>query len=484
MKKTLLILTILASAFSTFAQDSLYVNQKDGSVIPFAIANVDSISFVRKASTSPVVTDYVVINGVKWATRNVNTSGTFTNSPEEYGMYYQWNSKVAYSATGDFTGWNSDWTGGYSSPSSSDTWTSANDPSPTGYRVPTFTEINSLLDETNVTKQWTTQNSVYGCKFTDKNNNNSIFLPAAGCITGLVFYDAGIYGDYWTSTVSYSDDANYLGFDCDGADWGNVPRQDGQSVRSVAESSVVQDSLYINQKGGSVVPFAIANLDSISFARKVPAVNSYVLINGVKWATRNLDTGGTFVTNPEDYGALYQWGRSADGHESLMSSTTTTLATSATSASSSFIIMTSANNWGNDNGDWLSTRNDQLWNAGTETTPVKAANDPCPDGYRVPTLTEIQTLLDATKVTATWTTQNGVSGEKFTDIANGNSIFLPAAGYRTYFNGTFSNAGTYGYYWSSTVDGSYAYYLYFSSNDVDRDNVLRADGRSLRPVAE
>ncbi len=36
-----------------------------------------------------------------------------------------------------------------------------------------------------------------------------------------------------------------------------------------------------------------------------------VVINGVKWATRNLDAGGKFVENQEDYGAYFQWGRPA-----------------------------------------------------------------------------------------------------------------------------------------------------------------------------
>ena len=40
-----------------------------------------------------------------------------------------------------------------------------------------------------------------------------------------------------------------------------------------------------------------------------------IVINGIKWATRNLAAHGKFVENPEDYGALFQWGRKGDGHE-------------------------------------------------------------------------------------------------------------------------------------------------------------------------
>ena len=38
----------------------------------------------------------VIINGIKWATRNVDKKGTFTNNPEDIGMLYQWNSIVGW----------------------------------------------------------------------------------------------------------------------------------------------------------------------------------------------------------------------------------------------------------------------------------------------------------------------------------------------------------------------------------------------------
>ncbi len=45
--------------------------------------------------------DYVLINGVLWATRNVDAPGTFAASPESTGMFYQWNSRIAWSASGE-----------------------------------------------------------------------------------------------------------------------------------------------------------------------------------------------------------------------------------------------------------------------------------------------------------------------------------------------------------------------------------------------
>ena len=39
----------------------------------------------------------VIINGVKWATRNVATLGTFAAKPEDAGMFYQWGHKIGWS---------------------------------------------------------------------------------------------------------------------------------------------------------------------------------------------------------------------------------------------------------------------------------------------------------------------------------------------------------------------------------------------------
>ena len=91
----------------------------------------------------------------------------------------------------------------------------------------------------------------------------------------------------------------------------------------------------------------------------------------------------------------------------------------------------------------------------------------------------------------TWITRNGVKGYKVTSVKNGNSIFLPAAGYRN--TSAFYYAGSRGYYWSSSLvtnDSNDAYYLSFDSSDVDgdvyggnnRDYGCRNYGQSVRPV--
>ena len=101
--------------------------------------------------------------------------------------------------------------------------------------------------------------------------------------------------------------------------------------------------------------------------------------------------------------------------------------------------------------------------------------------WRLPTKAEFDELCN--RCTWTWTTYKGVEGYKVTG-PNGNSIFLPAAGW---FGSSLSGRGTYGDYWSATPYESnsyYAYYLSFSSGYYYTDWDYRGYGYSVRPVSE
>ena len=101
--------------------------------------------------------------------------------------------------------------------------------------------------------------------------------------------------------------------------------------------------------------------------------------------------------------------------------------------------------------------------------------------WRMPSLNQIKELKE--KCTWTWTQLNGVNGYRVTSKKNGNSIFLPAAGWRR--DATLDFAGSDGGYWSRSLYTSYpsnAYYLYFRSGDVGWSFNSRYHGRSVRPV--
>ncbi len=109
--------------------------------------------------------------------------------------------------------------------------------------------------------------------------------------------------------------------------------------------------------------------------------------------------------------------------------------------------------------------------------------------WRMPTDAEWTELRNTSNCSWTWTTINGVNGYKVQSKKSGytdNWIFLPAAGFRS-VTGLY-NAGSYGFYWSSsldTVDPRYAWGVLFNYDYVGRySGGSRYDGQSVRPVSK
>ena len=103
--------------------------------------------------------------------------------------------------------------------------------------------------------------------------------------------------------------------------------------------------------------------------------------------------------------------------------------------------------------------------------------------WRMPTKAE----QDELRKNCTWEsiTQNGVYGYKVISKINGNSIFLPAAGFHDGESVYFRNS--YGYYWSSSLDEGYSDIvcnLGFDSGGCDWYNYSRCYGVSVRPVSK
>lgn len=101
--------------------------------------------------------------------------------------------------------------------------------------------------------------------------------------------------------------------------------------------------------------------------------------------------------------------------------------------------------------------------------------------WRMPTFAEWRELIN--NCTWTLTTQNGVYGFKVTSKTNGNSIFLPAAGFR--YESDLRNVGSNVYYWSSSLrTPSYAWTVELYSSEISIDTSDRCFGLSIRPVCE
>lgn len=101
--------------------------------------------------------------------------------------------------------------------------------------------------------------------------------------------------------------------------------------------------------------------------------------------------------------------------------------------------------------------------------------------WRLPTLDEQKELCK--ECTWEWTTVNNVAGYKITG-PNGNSLFLPATGYKN--DGNIFNKAAAGYYWSSSLlrnSCTRSYYLLFDCEEYDKDDFSRRySGRCIRPV--
>jgi uncharacterized protein (TIGR02145 family) len=232
-------------------------------------------------------------------------------------------------------------------------------------------------------------------------------------------------------------------------------------------------------------------------------------------------TDGTAYTSEEQtafskvYGSLYQWGRKTDGHQNVWSSPTTGQTAAPTDAGTDNFLTGSS--------DWTSTPDNTLWDGEV------SANNPCPPGFHVPSQADWSGIVKGRSTEEYLDVSENVgygvnkwvwveSGSLLPSAATGidlegqtvrtsgyliypptvdiptatdadyqttPTLFLPAAGYRYYYDGQLYVAGTYGLYWSSTVNGTVAYRTSFDSVSVNPvDFYYRADGLSVRCLSE
>lgn len=389
--------------------------------------------------------EIVNIGGMEWTMYNLanprQASGgaTFaTELPSEltgvrlasHGKLYQWNRNVAWNSTGTSA----------SGATPSSTWMTTNpggpewtdSPCPYGFRLPTNTEFQDLINTCNATYMsgtWSSTNYGY-LILTDKTNSvNKLEFPAVGCRNAYgTLSNPGTEGDYWSS-VQY-DDINAYG-------------------------------LYFN----NVMTLYSNKLDAFSVRCVRSDEQLTVNIGGVEWAKYNLANpkqasgGATFATKQpsecsgtrlESHGKFYKW------------NTTTAWATT-----------------GNVNStDWSA-----VIATGSEWTKD---NDPCPNGFRVPKKEEFDALIAACTATysGAWS-ESDYGYLTLTDNTSGAKLQFPAVGCRYYSSGALENAGMDGRYWSSTQgDSSRSYRMYFSNGNMFTDWNYKQYGYTIRCVHE
>ena len=185
------------------------------------------------------------------------------------------------------------------------------------------------------------------------------------------------------------------------------------------------------------------------------------LPSGLLWATCNVD-----ADTPEAYGDYFAWGETQPKSNYSWSTYQ-----HCNGSQNKLTKYCNNSNYGN---------NGYTDNLTTLLPEDDAATANWGSDWRMPTQEEFQELLDNTTSTIIW--QNGVRGILFT-ASNGNSLFLPEAGYCNNDNFYFANVD--GVYWSSSIktdNPRYAWSFFFEVGNISMSQSYRCYGRSVRPV--
>jgi serine/threonine protein kinase len=190
------------------------------------------------------------------------------------------------------------------------------------------------------------------------------------------------------------------------------------------------------------------------------------LPSGLKWATCNLG-----ATSPEEYGDYFAWGEvTAKGEYSTYN-----------------YRFQSRLNWIGE------IKTLTKYNTRHQYGPIDGNDrlDPEDDAatvrwgkkWRMPREEDFKELLKYCSFV--YTEKNGIKGQTITSKKNGNSVFIPNAGYIG--NGQFCFRGSIGYYWSASLMSDYpnnACTLYFDTDNTSLENHFRHLGLPIRPVTE
>lgn len=234
------------------------------------------------------------------------------------------------------------------------------------------------------------------------------------------------------------------------------------------------------------------------------------------WLDRNL--GASKVAESADdfeaYGSLFQWSRKADGHEK-MSWTGASSGTLVNAAEEVDSRTSNRANVGHDKFipvsaapfDWAmesSTQESGLWGGSGGSVPDISAhapltdesqsNNPCPEGYRLPSAAELYAMAGAMLNT---TIKHGTSSAATPAVEDPCASFaacalhIPSPGYTAHNTGVATNSGTTGTLWVATsgspTSGNYnnACRVYYAATGaVQTTPYYRARGCSIRCIRD
>lgn len=345
---------------------------------------------------------------VKWASRNLSV-----DQPEDVGAYYAWGETETKT---DFT-WD---TYKFSENGAAGNHTKYNDTDAIMYldweddvvhktlegawRMPTRTEWQELIDNCDWTEM--TRNGVRGFRIQSRITENVIFLPSGGYYDGDGLRD-GMRPRYWSNERGPTDEVSNRARALNESRYGYNYRRDGDERRmGMPVRGVYDDSVEQTLTPGDFVDMGLS----------------------VEWASCNIGT-----LSPEGYGRYYGWGEISVHSEN-------TWATYAFSSDENGTQMTKYN--ADDNKVTLELIDDAAFMFSSAT-------------QRMPKISEWEELMENT--TQVTKIMNGHLGLLLTSKINGNSLFLPLAGYR---DGKQVVSSSRPHYWSADRGGTSDYNNY------------------------
>tara|TARA_B100000795_G_scaffold68454_1_gene47468 strand:- start:284 stop:1060 length:777 start_codon:yes stop_codon:yes gene_type:complete len=207
-------------------------------------------------------------------------------------------------------------------------------------------------------------------------------------------------------------------------------------------------------KNKLLLSFSLVSI--LAYSQTVPT--AYSPLTGQTWMDRNLgaESVATSFDDVNSFGDLYQWGRMNDGHQLRNSSTTNSISSTNSPNHANFILGSS---------DWLLNPDNNLWQG------VNGENNPCPEGFRIPTEEE----FEAERLT--WSS-NDASG------AFKSPLKLSVGGARSRMSGAIGNIGTFVGYRTSTINGAEVRLMGIALNNSFMGSRDKADGNCIRCIQD
>lgn len=217
--------------------------------------------------------------------------------------------------------------------------------------------------------------------------------------------------------------------------------------------TALAQTVNVHFKNGQQIRYNADNVDYVDFSEKAeePTTTAGNIVDlglSVYWASCNLG-----AEKPEEYGNYYAWGETKP-----------------------------KNKYAKDNYSYYNKNTTEYIDIGEDIsgTSYDAATVNLGEDWRMPTKDEINELINKCKWE--WTQIANINGYRVTG-PNGNSIFLPAAGYHSYMGQDYLyDLNKSISYWTSISYTNQALQLHGSISNIKVYSYHREVGNSIRPV--